>query len=233
MLLINLLPPELRKKRGGTDFNPIVLAVAASVVLSLVPAGTWAWMKYVRLPAARAVLAEQQALLAAKTAEAEAVEKLRAQISEFKAHRDLVIGLLAQKMYWARALDEFANAIAGPWAGFEVCCTDLQIQPVGKSTGPASSARGKKDSSVTFMMKGRYKLVGEERPKSGDYVKNFFNGIELSSFWKNQGLQEKPEKTYRGDTPAWNEDVSRVTVEFNLDWQRVKTIASAPTKGAK
>ena len=230
MLLINLLPPELRKKRGGTDFNPIVLAVAASFALSLAPAGTWAWLKFSRIPASEAALAELQTTLEAKTAEAAAVEQLRAQIDEFKRHRDLVVGLLAQKVYWARTLDEFANALAGPWPSFEVCCTDVQIQPAAKVAGGEGSPR--KGDSVSAMFKGRYKIVGEKRQEAGDYVNRFFTGIESGPFWKGQGFQGKPEQTYRGDTPNWNSDLQRVTIEFSLDWQRMKLLTPI-TKGGK
>jgi len=223
MLLINLLPPELRKKRGGTDFNPIVLAVAACYLLALAPVGTWAWFKFVRLPAAERALAEANTTLEDKTAQAAAVEALKNQIAEANRHRSLVVGLLSQKMYWARTLDDFANSLAGPWPSFEVCCTELSFQP-GSSERRAG---GKGPASVTCMIKGRFKLVGEKRTESGDYVKAFFTRLETEPFWKIHGLQDKPERTYKGDSPNWNNDIQKVVVEFSLDWQRLKTIAVA------
>jgi hypothetical protein len=232
MLLINLLPPELRKKRGGGDFNPIVLAVAASVLLALVPAGTWSWLTFVRIPAAKAQLLADQETLNTKTVEAAAVENLQTEIVAIEKHRDLVVGLLSQKVHWARTLDDFATALAGPWPGFEVSCTDLSI-----SAAPVALAKpgdAKKATTVNTIIKGRYKLVGEEQDKSGDYVNTFFVGMEKSPFWTNHGIQDKADKTYKGDTPVWNPEIQRRMVDLSLDWQRTKIIATgakpAPAK---
>ncbi len=221
MLLINLLPPELRKKRGGTEFNPVVLAVAACYLLALAPAGTWAWLKYVRLPAADVALEEANTTLAERTTQAEAVEALKGQIEEANRHRSLVVGLLAQKMYWARTLDDFANSLAGPWPSFEVCCTELTIMP-GATEGRAT-ARG--PTNVVCSIRGRFKIVGDKRTESGDYVKAFFGRLETEPFWKQHGLQDKPERSYKGDSPNWNNDIQKIVVEFSLDWQRLKTIS--------
>ena len=61
MILINLLPPEMRKKQGNV--NPLVYAIAACYLVALVPAGTWLWLKYVRLPAAEQELSVRTATL--------------------------------------------------------------------------------------------------------------------------------------------------------------------------
>ena len=221
MILINLLPSEMRKKQGNS--NPLVYAIAACYLVALVPVGTWAWLKYSRLPEAIATLDQRNEELTQKTSEAEAVEAMRGQIAEFETHRDSIVNLLSRKVYWARALDEFANHLNGPggtpWQGFDVSCTDLTITPMG-------SGGGRKDDRVSVGFRGRYKLVGLERDKAGDYVRDFFLTTENSKFWAATGFQGKPELTYRGDTPDWKKELSRVTVEFTLDWVRVKTIAT-------
>jgi hypothetical protein len=227
MILINLLPPEMRKKQGAA--NPLAYAIAACYLVALIPVGTWVWLKYSRLPNAESVLAERNSELEQKTTEAAAVEALEAQIVQFEAHRDTIVGLLARKVYWARAFDEFVNhlnAPAGtPWQGFEVSCTQLTIQPA-----PVRDKAGKKEDSVAVGFQGRYKLVGLERDKAGDYVRDFFLTTEASKFWSGMGFVGKPELTYRGDTPDWKSPINRVAVEFTLDWVRVKSIATGKSQ---
>ena len=233
MILINLLPPEMRKKHGDT--NPLVYAIAACYIAALIPVGTWAWLKYDRMPHAAQVLEETNADLAQKTAMAAEVEALEGQIAEFSAHRDMIVGLLARKIFWAHTIDDFANHLDGPggtpWKGFEVCCTELTIQPMGGAGLVGGSGRAK-DESVSAGVRGRYKLVGAEADKAGDYVRDFFTVSETSKFWLQNGFVGKPELSYRGDTPDWKKNIDRVTVEFALDWTRTKRIASATTKPA-
>lgn len=226
MILINLLPPEMRKKQGNT--NPLVYAIAACYLVAFVPVGTWGWLKYSRLPNAEQELANRNTELETKTAEAAAVEALEAQIAEFENHRDQLLGLLARKVYWARAVDEFVNHLdapnGNPWQGFEVCCTELTVQPISGQTP------SRREEVVAVGFRGRYRLVGLERDKAGDYIRDFFLTTDASKFWSGMGFVGKPELTYRGDTPDWKRAINRVSVEFTLDWTRVKRIAVSKTE---
>lgn len=233
MILINLLPPEMRKKQGNT--NPLVYAIAACYLVALVPVGTWVWLKYSRLPNAEQVLTERNDELTAKTAEAAAVEALESQIAEFEAHRNQVTSLLAKKVYWAKAIDEFVNHLdapgGNPWQGFEVSCTELTIQPAAAARpAGAAAASSKREESVSVGFRAKYKLVGLERDKAGDYIRDFFITTEASKFWSGIGFVGKPELTYRGDTPEWRSAINRVAVEFTLDWTRVKRIATGKSE---
>lgn len=234
MILINLLPPEMRKKQGTV--NPLVYGIAACYLVALIPVGTWAWLKYSRLPNAVQELERVGLDLEQKTAEAAAVEELEGQIAEFEAHRNEVVGLLARKVYWARTINDFANHLDGPdgtpWKGFDVCCTEFTIQPVSLPRQDGG-AEGKREEVVTVGFRGRYRLLGLERDKAGDYVRDFFITTESSKFWAQTGFLGKPEATYRGDTPDWKPDIDRVSVEFFLDWVRVKKIATGPSKPAQ
>ncbi len=233
MILINLLPPEMRKKQGNV--NPLVYGVAACYLVALIPVGTWAWLKYSRLPNAEQELVRVNDDLTQKTAAAAEVEALEAQIAEFEAHRNEIVGLLARKVYWARTINDFANHLDGPdgvpWKGFDVCCTELTIQPV--AVPRAEGGASKREESVTVGFRGRYKLLGLERDKAGDYVRDFFLTTEASKFWAQTGFIGKTEATYRGDTPDWKPGIERVAVEFTLDWVRLKKIATGPVKPAQ
>ncbi len=229
MILINLLPPELRKSRGS-EFNPLYLGVAACFVLALVPAGFWGWVKYSRIPYAKDQRDQRQADLDAKTAEAQKVETERARIADFEAHRNLIIGLLSKKVYWAKTIDQFGTYLSGPWttgnSPFEVSCTEFSITPIQG----ARSTDAKSGEIISVAFKAKYKLLGLEQNKAGDYIKSFFLGTETGAFWNENGFIGKPEATYRGDSPDWNIALERVKIEFTLDWVRKKTIA-AKAKG--
>lgn len=231
MILINLLPPELRKTRRQVD--PVLAGWVAAMVVSLVPIGAMVWVKQVRLPNAIRVAEERQEELQRRTAEAEQVEQERGQIAEFEKHREMIISLLAQKVFWAHTLDEFINHLISPnWQGFEVSCTDLQILPTStNSAGPRAAKAGGNQKAFSF--RGRYKLLGEDKSKAGDYINAFFSRTEASPFWKVQGFEDKPERTYRGDQPEWRKDIDRVAVDFTLEWVRVKNVVTASAKAGR
>lgn len=230
MILINLLPPELRKKDRHSD--PVVIGLVAAVAASLIPVGLWAWIHYGRLPNAERVLGEEKVVLEQRTTEANAVEKERAQIKQFEVHRDMVVGLLARKVFWARTLDEFIDHLVGPgWQGFEICCTDLQIAPIAAgAAGRAAKAAGDLEQ---FSFKGKFRLIGDQNDKSGDIINSFFRRTEASDFWIRNGFVGKPEKSYRGDKPEWRKEIERVSVEMTLEWVRAKKVVTAAAKVGK
>jgi hypothetical protein len=75
--------------------------------------------------------------------------------------------------------------------------------------------------------RGKYKIVGLERDKGGDYIRDFFIGTEGSRYWSQMGFVGKPEQSYKGDTPDWKGDIERLAVELTIDWTRAKRIASS------
>jgi hypothetical protein len=194
----------------------------------------WAWIHYGRIPAAQALLEATTAERDDKAAQAQRVEDERAKIAEFEKHRDLIVGLLARKVYWARTLDGFANHLTSTWQGlgFEMSCTELQIASTTPVAEPGASAK-KKGDQVAYSFRGRFKIVGDVKDKAGDHINAFFDRTERSPFWRLNGFQEKPEKTYRGDTPEWREGIERETVEFTLDWVRQKDVITASAKAGK
>jgi hypothetical protein len=225
MILINLLPPELRKRQGSV--SPLFLSVAGGGGVCLLLALLWLYILFVRIPNAERLIVEKTAELATKTAQAEEVLKLEKQIAEAKDRYEQIVGMMVRKVYWARTIDEFATLLNGPFTtpGFDVRCQELNFTESSAVPGNRRAASGRNEpTGVAFNVSWRYKLLGKERPLAGDYIKSFFDTIKGSKFWGEQGFVGRPEDTYRGDQPRMNTTVGRVVIEGNLDWQRVKVI---------
>ncbi len=230
MILINLLPPELRKRAGG-DISPVFIAAVGGGLLNIVMLCTWAYLKYKVLPDLAKQLDEKTEILTAKTAAAELVSAKQAKISEFEERRNVIVALLGRKVYWAQTLDEFANQLTmsgdtAPWTvpGFDVRVQALEISELGGAANAVPRGAGEE---VRFGFRWRYKIIGDQRDRSGDYVRSFFKTIETGRFWSEQGFEGKPEDRYLGDTPKWNERIAKVMVDGSLDWVRRKPVVVA------
>lgn len=228
MILINLLPPELRRRQGGA--SPLFISVVGGGLAALLLLGLCAYVHWGRIPNAQAIKAAKEDELAKVKAEAAQVLALEAQIGEFKQRRNVIVGLLARKVYWARTIDEFVNLLGGTWTvpGFDVRCLDLAISEAAPSQADRS---GDGEALVAFNFTWKYKLVGRERQQAGDYIQSFFATIKASPFWTQQGFVDKPERTYNGDQPKANADIQRVVIEGPLQWQRVKVIKDKTLAG--
>jgi hypothetical protein len=224
MILINLLPPELRKRHGG--ISPMFVSVVGGGAVCLFLLVLWGYVQFVRLPNADAIIAQKSEELTVKTAEADKVLAIKAEIAKAKDRYNMVVGLMLQKVYWARTIDEFATLLNGAWTvpNFDVRCLDLTVT---EGAVPGERRGGQAAEQVAFSFSWRYKLLGKERPLAGDYIKSFFDTIKQSRFWREQGFVGKPEESYLGDQPRMNTQISRVVIEGNLMWQRVKTVPKA------
>ncbi len=222
MILINLLPPELRKRQGGVSptFLSVVAGGGSCVLLVLL----WLYILLVRIPNADRVFAAKEEDLAKKTIQAAEVLKIEAQITEAKDRYEQIVGMMNKKVYWARTIDEFATLLNGPFTvpNFDVRCLDLTISE--SSALPGNRRGAAEAATVAFNVNWKYKLLGKEFIRNGDYIKSFFDTIGSSKFWSEQGFVEKPEKSYLGDQPRMRKEIQRVVIEGNLEWQRVKTV---------
>jgi hypothetical protein len=230
MILINLLPPELRRRHSGV--SPVFVSLVGGGGLCLLLAILFLWVQFVRIPNARAEVLAKTEELGVKTAAADKVRALEAQIAEFKDRRNKIVSLLAHKVYWAHTLDELANLLNGPWTtpGFDVRCQELSITEAAGGGGDRRGGGGGEET-VAFGVNWKYKLIGKERSLAGDYINSFFNTIKASKLWSEHGFTGKPEDSYRGDQPRMNIPIQRVVIEGNLDWQRVKTIKDKTLAG--
>jgi hypothetical protein len=221
MILINLLPPELRRRQSGV--SPMFVSVVAGGGVCLLLLVIFAYVQFIRIPSSEALLSDKKAELVEKTKKAAEVLELEKQIADANERRQKIVGLMLRKVYWAKTIDEFVTLLNGPWTaqGFDVRCLDLTVNE-GAAPGERRGATG--PDTVNYQMVWRYKLLGKEVPLAGDYIKSFFETINASKFWSEQGFTDKPDKTYRGDQPRPNAKIGRVVIEGTLDWTRVKVI---------
>jgi hypothetical protein len=244
MILINLLPPELRKRHGGISpaFASIVVGGVVNVLLLL----GWLFLLFIREPHAARELDDRNKQIVDKKVLADKVNAEKAEIQKHLDRRNKIVGLINSKMYWAHTLDEFSNRLtanSGNWLvpGFEVRASELSIKEMSDSKDKPGAKKGG-DIIVNFAFKWKYKIVGMGPiDKSGDYMKAFFKTIEKDPFWKNNGFIDNPDKSYHGFQPKWNDEIKRLIIENTLDWVRSKTVAQikgeepkpkAPAKGA-
>ena len=97
MILINLLPPELRKRQGGLSplFLSLVVGGGSCVLLSLL----WLYILLVRIPNADRVFAAKEIELADKTIQAAEVLVIEAKITEAKDRYEQIVGMMNKKVY--------------------------------------------------------------------------------------------------------------------------------------
>ncbi|MEK7412644.1 MAG: hypothetical protein AAB263_04930 [Planctomycetota bacterium] len=227
MILINLLPPELRRARR-TGVNPLMVAGAGGVVIVLALAGFWAWVKYARVADADVKIAALKVDLDLATSRANAVRELDKQIANFEKLHGTITNLITHKVLWARTLDDFANLL---WAknenhwnleGYEVRCTGLTIAPATGSSG--SRRQSTTGEMVTYTFRTSFKILGEQRDRAGDYVSDFFKCVEASRFWRDNGFQGNAEDPFKGATPNWKHDIKKVATDLPMEWTRIKII---------
>jgi Tfp pilus assembly protein PilN len=236
MILINLLPPELRKARRS-GVNPVIVAAAGGAVIILATAGMWGWLRYSRLPAAESALAAAQAELQAAQAQADAVKKIEDEIKTAETMYTTVTGLFTQRVTWAKLVDDFANLLgqvgeANKWSvdGYEVRCTSLSVAKAAAQAAARGAAKGA-PAGVTCSFRANFRIVGADRERAGDYLRSFFHSVEKSPFWIQGGFIGKPEDPFKGDTPNWKPEINRVVTDQSMEWKRVKLLPDP--KGGK
>jgi hypothetical protein len=232
MILINLLPPELRRRHGGA--SPVFISLVGGGSVCLLLLLLWLYIIFVRIPNADRIIAEKNQELTEKTAKANEVLEIEKKITEAEDRRKQIVDLMLRKVYWARNLDEFTTLMNGPFTvpGFDVRCQEITISESSALPGSAQRRPGAASggNAVAFSVNWRFKLLGKERPLAGDYVKSFFDTIKASKFWEEQGFSGRPEESYLGDVPRMNTGISRVVIEGDLKWQRLKVVQDQARK---
>lgn len=234
MILINLLPPELRRSRRS-GVNPVFLAAAAGIAIVLGMAGTWSWIEFGRIKTAEATLAKLSEDLVLATAKADKVRAIDKQIADFEKLHTTITRLITRKVFWARTIDDFCNLLSqqgeNRWTreGYDVRCTSLTI--AASSAAAAKGGQKQAGETITFSFRANFKIVGEQRDQAGDYVQSFFQTVDLSPFWREHGFLGHAEDPFRGDSPRYVDGINRVVTDLALEWRRVKVLV--PQQGVQ
>lgn len=224
MILINLLPPELRKRKLQLQFNPMLAGLAACLLVVLGMLGGYMWLKH-RKKVADDLLVQRQTELAEATRRADEVKAMEAEIDRYKLRRDYILGLLNRKMFWAKTIDDFATFLNQSFEGFQVSVQSVAITDQGTTSAGGGRRNAPTAETVSYGLSWRYKIVGDEFQMSGTYLNALLTSVNNSNFWSEFGFQGKAEEKYFGDRPRWNEVIERVIVEGDLNWVRVKVAA--------
>jgi hypothetical protein len=211
MILINLLPPELRKR--STTYNPLVLVFAGEMLVCLLIFCFCCWIHFSKIKQAEALREAKQGELDTKTQTAAAILAKESQIAELEERQGKLRDLLGRKVYWAHTLDDFANLLSSDFPGFRVRCLGLDITP-------AAAARGAEAANYSF--RARFQVVGDDKTKAGEYIHTMFRTFAGSTFWKQDGFVGKPEDSYQGDRPVFNDRINKVIDSLNLEFKREK-----------
>lgn len=223
MILINLLPPELRKRKVQLQFNPMLAGLAACLLVVVGMLGGFLWLKQ-RKKVADETLVQRQTELADATRRADEVKAMEAEIDRYKLRRDYILGLLNRKMFWAKTIDDFATFLNQSFDGYQVSVQSVAIVDQG-TAGGGGRRNAPEAETVSYGLTWRYKIMGAEFQKSGTYLNSLLTSLNDSDFWSEFGFQGKAEDKYFGDRPRWNETIERVIIEGDLNWVRVKVAA--------
>jgi hypothetical protein len=226
MILINVLPPEFRKRDTGV--SPVFLAVLIGVLLNLGLISAMGYVRYIRIPYAEAHLSDRQDELTIKKAEEAQVRKIEQTIQSAKTRRDTLFNLLGQKVFQSRPLNDFVSLLTAEsytQPGFMVSVSRLTITP-SSGNRPQRGTRNKQNQGPELQevtWDWSFKIVGEQEDMAGNYIKSFFQTVANSEFWTLNQFTGHPAKSYTGDAPEFNEAIERVVVNHQLQWQRVVT----------
>jgi len=58
-------------------------------------------------------------------------------------------------------------------------------------------------------------------------VRSFFQTVDLSRFWRDNGFTGRSEEPFKGDSPQFKENIGRVVTDLPLEWTRVKMLSVA------
>ncbi|NRA39312.1 MAG: hypothetical protein HRU15_14295 [Planctomycetes bacterium] len=225
MIIINVLPPEYRRRDIG--INPITLSIAGAAFVNVIILMLWAYIQFLSIPAA---LDEKVIATADRDRwkiEAEKVKKVDEQITKAEKRFGELADLLNKKVYWAKTLSDFINIIATDdrlnSTHFQISIDSLAIKELSSS---GRAPRGKKKSTApqgrTFNFDWKVRIVGSNRADMGAHTHTLFTVFETSDFWgpEASSFMDLPDKSFKGSKITVNEKIDKAVTSFDLKWKR-------------
>jgi Tfp pilus assembly protein PilN len=178
MILINLLPEELRQKRRTPV--KLLLAVAGAVAVNGSLAAYWAWTAFgvaAEVKSELTLLQDQKAGIDPQVAYHRDLEK---ESQMFDSREEMLKKITANRISWARKIDELIDVInvGGDGEKYLVWLDDLSVDQ-------KENARSK-----TF---GALKASGHSGSPSFANVANFLDDLERSPFCEDFNKPSPPE----------------------------------------
>jgi len=178
MILINLLPDELRQKKRTPV--KLLLAVAGAVAVNGTLAAYWAWTAFgvsAEVRSELALLQEQKAGLDPQVAYHRDLEK---ESALFDKREDMLKSITANRVSWTRKVDELIDVVnvGGDGEKYLVWLDDLNVDQ-------KESSRNKSYGSL--------KSSGHSGSPSFAHVANFLDDLERSPFCEDFNKPSNPE----------------------------------------
>jgi Tfp pilus assembly protein PilN len=178
MILINLLPDELRQKRRTPV--KLLLAVAGAVAVNGTLVAYWAWTAFgvaAEVKSELAVLQDQRAGLDPQVAYHRDLEK---ESKLFESRESMLKQITANRISWTRKLDELVDVVnvGGDGEKYLVWFDDLTVDQ-------KESARSKTWGSL--------KASGHSGSTNPSHVANFLDDLERSPFCEDFNKPAPPE----------------------------------------
>ena len=224
MIIINVLPPEYRRRDIGV--NPITLSIAAAVAVNVIVALLWVYVQFLCIPYAEGVREQRTNDKSMAQLEAKKVDDIEAEIAKQEGVKQALFNLLNKKVYWAQTLNDFVGVLGNPnnklnTGEFRVSVDSLKISEVkAQTTGRRKKVGAEENTGRIFNYEWRVQVVSNDPMKSNANIRAFFEVFESDKFWFKHNFDGKPDVTYGGSAVKWEEDVERGVSVFNLKWRR-------------
>ncbi len=223
MIIINVLPPEYRRRDIG--INPITLSIAGAALVNVIVLLLWAYINLLSIPNAEAVRDQKVVERNAAEKKAKEVDKVEAEIAKQKAVQDTLESLLNKKVYWAKTLNDFVNVISDPNNRLNNGNFKVSVDSISIKEAKSTSSRTKRSSTPaiegrTFEFEWKVQVVSEDAMQVNANVRTFFQVFEVSDFWIKHKFKDQPDMNYGGHKVQAQKDVDRSVAKFGLTWGR-------------
>lgn len=227
LIIINVLPPEYRRRDIGV--NPITLSIAGAAFVNVIILLLWAYIQLVSIPHALDVKDVAAADRAEWKAKAEKVKEIDKDIVKAERRFGELITLLNKKVYWAKTLSEFVTVLSTDERlntdAFQVSIDSLEIKEV-RSSGrtPRGKKKKKAQPARIFNFDWTARIVGLDRETLGAHPHTMFTVFETSDFWGRltaKKFMDQPDTSYDNFKIQVNEKIGKAVTSVKMQWKRI------------